>query len=160
MKNYSRSSSLNLEILEQTLQRHVYHLADEIGERNIRYPNALLAAQDYVTLNWREQGYSVEEQAYLEQGVACANLEVTQQGTSRAEQIILIGAHYDSVFGSPGANDNASGVAVLLELSRLFRTFLPAMSIRFVAFTNEEPPFFFSGRQGSRRYAKAAHRAR
>ncbi|WP_126456772.1 M28 family peptidase [Sulfuriflexus mobilis] len=149
---------MQLETLEQNLRRHVYHLADEIGERNIWHPDALHVAEEYVTSIWREQGYTVERQAYQEHGVPCANLEVTRQGTSQEEQIILLGAHYDSVQGSPGANDNASGVAVLLELSRLFRTLSPAMTIRFVAFTNEEPPFFFSGRQGSRLYAKAARR--
>ncbi|MGD9000772.1 MAG: M28 family peptidase [Granulosicoccaceae bacterium] len=147
-----------MKALEQNLRQHVYHLADEIGERNIWHPHALQAAQDYVTSTWYEQGYTVEQQAYRERDVSCANLEITRQGSSREEQIILVGAHYDSVRGSPGANDNGSGVAVLLELSRLFRSRSPAMSVRFVAFTNEEPPFFFSGRQGSRLYARAARR--
>ncbi len=60
--------------------------------------------------------------------------------------------------GSPGANDNGSGVAALLELSRLFRQAQPNLSLRFVAFVNEEPPFFITGRQGSMIYAKAARR--
>jgi Zn-dependent M28 family amino/carboxypeptidase len=145
-----------VKVLEANLRQHVYQLADEIGERNIWHPHALQAAQDYVTSVWRGQGYMVEQQVYRERDVPCANLAITCPGSSRAEQIILVGAHYDSVRGSPGANDNASGVAVLLELARLFRSSTPAMSVRFVAFTNEEPPFFFSGRQGSRRYAKAA----
>jgi Zn-dependent M28 family amino/carboxypeptidase len=147
---------MQLETLEQNLRRHVYQLADEIGERNIWHPAALQTAEEYVTSTWREQGYTVDRKAYQERGVPCANLEITRQGTSREEQIILIGAHYDSVRGSPGANDNASGVAVLLELARLFKPLSHAMTIRFVAFTNEEPPFFFSGRQGSRLYARAA----
>ena len=144
-----------IDILQQNLQRHVYRLADEIGERNLQHPEALHAAEDYISQTWQQQGYSVERQAYLERNIQCANLEVTREGDARAEQIILIGAHYDTVYGSPGANDNGSGLAVLLELARLFQTETTNMSIRFVAFVNEEPPFFFSGRQGSNIYAKA-----
>src|SRR5574337_1450801 len=62
--------------------------------------------------------------------------------------------------GSPGGNDNASGVAALLELSRLFAGITPAITVRFVAFVNEEPPFFFTRRQGSVIYAKAARTRR
>jgi Zn-dependent M28 family amino/carboxypeptidase len=143
------------EILQQHLQQHVYRLADEIGERNLQHPEALHAAEDYINQVWQQQGYVVEKQAYRERNIHCANLEVTHEGNEHAEQIILIGAHYDTVYGSPGANDNGSGVAALLELSRLFRAEPTNMSVRFVAFVNEEPPFFFSGRQGSNIYAKA-----
>jgi Zn-dependent M28 family amino/carboxypeptidase len=55
---------------------------------------------------------------------------------------LLLGAHYDSVVGSPGANDNASGVAALLEISRMFQALEPELTVHFVAFVNEEPPFF------------------
>jgi len=143
------------DILQQHLQQHVYHLADEIGERNLQHPEALHAAEDYINQVWQQQGYVVEKQAYRERNIHCANLEVTHEGDEHAEQIILIGAHYDTVYGSPGANDNGSGVAALLELSRLIRAETTNMSVRFVAFVNEEPPFFFSGRQGSNIYAKA-----
>jgi len=68
----------------------------------------------------------------------------------------LLGAHYDTVPGCPGANDNTSGVAALLELSRLFTSIEPALTVRFVAFVNEEPPYFLTGQQGSVVYAKAA----
>ena len=69
-----------------------------------------------------------------------------------------MGAHYDSAEGSPGANDNGSGVAVLLELSRRFASVDCSRTVRFVAFTNEEPPFFLSKQQGSMVYASAARR--
>jgi len=89
-------------------------------------------------------------------GVASENLEVTFRGRTKPDEIVLIGAHYDSVQGSPGANDNASGVAALLEISREFFQFTPERTVRFVAFVNEEPPFFSSGQMGSMVYAKAA----
>jgi len=145
-----------LDTLEQNLRQHVQQLALEIGERNLLHPTALHAAEDYITRCWQQQGYPIEKQAYRERDIPCANLEISHTGTSRKDKIILIGAHYDSVTGSPGANDNASGVAVMLELSRLFRLKATAMTLRFVAFVNEEPPFFFTRRQGSLIYAKAA----
>ena len=144
-----------LKQLQQNLYQHVSHLAETIGERNLQHPEALHAAENFIQQVWQQQGYAVERQAYLERNIECANLEVTRQGSSQARQIILIGAHYDTVYGSPGANDNGSGVAVLLELSRLFQTVTTNLSVRFVAFVNEEPPFFFTGRQGSNIYAKA-----
>jgi Zn-dependent M28 family amino/carboxypeptidase len=86
----------------------------------------------------------------------CANLQATRPGGARRDQVLLLGAHYDSVAGSPGANDNASGVAALLEIAGLFAATAPSLTVRFVAFVNEEPPFFRTGLQGSAVYAKAA----
>lgn len=131
-------------------------LSAEIGERNLFRPTALQAAADYIAEAWRSQGYRVVSQVYETRGVKSANLETTRQGKTRPGEIILIGAHYDTVPGSPGANDNASGVAALLEISALFAGVEPARSLRFVAFTNEEAPFFFWSGMGSLVYARAA----
>jgi hypothetical protein len=144
------------EALERRLRRHVRRLAGEIGERNVFRPAALQAARRYLEAEWREQGYAVAPQWYEAQGVRCANLAVSRRGRVRPDDVLLIGAHYDSVPGSPGANDNASGVAALLEISRSFSALDPALSVRFVAFVNEEPPFFLVGPQGSAVYARAA----
>ena len=103
------------------LRTHVHRLAGEIGERNVFRPQALDAAAAYIREEWSAQGYPVSSQPYDVEGLSCENLEVSRVGNGRAREIILIGAHYDSVRGSPGANDNASGVAALLELSRLLR---------------------------------------
>jgi hypothetical protein len=138
------------------LQAHVQLLAGDIGERNILHPAALSDAALYIESEWSRQGYAVGQQAYEVSGVRCANLEVTRNGDVRERELLLIGAHYDSVIGSPGANDNASGVAALLEISRQFAASEPAMTVRFVAFVNEEPPFFMSEQQGSMVYAKSA----
>ena len=94
-------------------------------------------------------GYRVTAQSYRAHGVLSENLDVTCEGQSEPSEIILIGAHYDSVPGSPGANDNACGVAALLEISRGFAQRAPAPSVRFVAFVNEEAPFFYGGQMGS-----------
>ena len=138
------------------LRAHVETLAGAIGERNVFRPQGLAAARDYIETTWRAQGYAVGAQEYEARGVRCANLEVSRTGAGRADEIILLGAHYDSVRGCPGANDNGSGVAALLEIARRFAALTPALSVRFVAFVNEEPPFFMTRRQGSAVYAKAA----
>jgi Zn-dependent M28 family amino/carboxypeptidase len=138
------------------LQAHVQRLAGDIGERNVFHTAALNDAASYMESEWSRQGYAVSQLVYEVSGVRCANLEVVRDGNARRREILLIGAHYDSVVGSPGANDNASGVAALLEISRRFVAIEPAMTVRFVAFVNEEPPFFMSQQQGSMVYAKSA----
>ncbi|MGR9035717.1 MAG: M28 family peptidase, partial [Gammaproteobacteria bacterium] len=143
-------------ITPQQLQAHVYELAGAIGEHNIFHPEALEAAAAYITGQWENQGYSVTRQSYSVEGIECSNLEINCPGKNQTEEFILVGAHYDSVWGSPGANDNGSGVAALLELSRLFKESQPTVSLRFVAFVNEEPPFFYWRNMGSMIYAKAA----
>jgi len=140
----------------ERLEGHVRQLAEVIGERNLYRSVSLHAARRYIEQIWQKQGYEVTSQEYEVEGVACFNLEITRGGSRYPEQFILAGAHYDTVVGSPGANDNGSGVAVLLELSRWLRVLTPARSVRLVAFTNEESPFFHTDRQGSRVYAKAA----
>ncbi len=143
-------------VTAERIRHHVERLAGEIGERNIFGPAALAAAREYIEAEWSEQGYQVSLQWYATSGHPCANLEVARGGSSRPEQILLVGAHYDSVRGSPGADDNASGVAALLEISRLFAAVVPSVAVRFVAFVNEEAPFFLSGEQGSMMYARSA----
>ena len=138
------------------LEKHVIALAREIGERNVFRPESLATAANYIQGCWDDQGYEVARQVYQVEGVACANLEVCRSGARESDAVLLIGAHYDSVRGSPGANDNGSGMAALLEISRLFTEITPDITVRFVAFVNEEPPFFFGRRQGSMVYAKSA----
>jgi Zn-dependent M28 family amino/carboxypeptidase len=143
-------------ILEPAVRAHVDRLARDIGERNILRPPALEAAREYITGEWRSQGYQVRTQWYDVGRLPCANVEVTRHGSSQSGAILLVGAHYDSISGSPGADDNASGVAALLELSHLFSAVAPRATIRFVAFANEEWPFFLGSQQGSLVYARNA----
>lgn len=149
---------ITTDTLSKQLRRHVYTLAEQIGERNVFHPQQLDEAADYITQVWRKQGYQITPQEYTVRGIHSANLAITKPGITQPDQIILVGAHYDSVTGSPGANDNGSGIAALLELSQLLNHDAPAKTIRFVAFVNEEPPFFFTRQQGSYFYAQEAHR--
>lgn len=139
--------------LENRLKDHVRVLGFEIGERNIWHPDKLKSAENYIAETWKEQGYQVNRQEFLEGDLTVCNLEIELRGERHPQEIIVIGAHYDSVLGSPGSNDNGSGVAALLELSRLFININPGKTVRFVAFVNEEPPFFLTHRMGSRIYA-------
>jgi Zn-dependent M28 family amino/carboxypeptidase len=142
--------------LAARLTDHVRILASEIGERNVRHPEQLALAASYIKQTWQKQGYVVKTQDYTVEGVLSRNIEIELPGRRQPEKVIVIGAHYDSVVGCPGANDNGSGVAALLELSRRLHDRRPAETIRFVAFVNEEPPFFLSRRMGSRVYAARA----
>lgn len=138
------------------LKAHVQKLAGDIGERNLWRYDQLNAAADYIEKSLADSGYKPSRQSYECQGKTVANIEATLAGVDAklAEEVILVGAHYDSVKGCPGANDNATGVAAVLELARSLAATKPARSIRFVLFVNEEPPFFHSPMMGSVVYAK------
>ncbi len=142
--------------LRDRLRAHVTVLAGEIGERNTLSPGALQEAAGYVESRFHDLGLAVRKEEYRAGGKPVANLEVELKGTDRPDEVVVIGAHYDTVPGSPGANDNASGVAAVLELARLLRDAKPVRTVRFVAFANEEPPWFQTGNMGSRVYARRA----
>lgn len=143
-----------IDALEPQLKAHIAALADEIGPRNVYSPHKLDAAAEYIRVFWEKAGYEVKAQTFSVQNVPCRNLVVEIAGQSKPHEIVVVGAHYDTVSWAPGANDNGSAVAALLELSRLFSTQTAGRTLRFVAFTNEEPPFFKTGSMGSLVYAK------
>jgi len=135
--------------LRDELHRHVEKLAGEIGERNIFRAKKLAAAADYIEATLAESGHEVSRQSFKAGGESCHNLEIEITGSTRRNEIILVGAHYDSVAGSPGADDNASGAAALLVLAKAAALQRPARTLRLVAFVNEEPPFFQTEQMGS-----------
>lgn len=138
--------------LMSRLHRHVTTLAAQ--EHNLAHPQALEAAARGIEAVLGALGYAIERQSYQARGTEVRNIAIEIAGGSRREEIVIVGAHYDSVVGSPGANDNGSGVAALLELARLMRGSTPARTLRFVWFVNEEPPWFEGEDMGSRRYAR------
>lgn len=147
--------------LAPRLEIHVRALAGEIGERNLDNPSALEAAATYIESEMRRAGYEPERHEYelsdrsgrSYAGMTAHNLIAEIRGTERPEEIVVIGAHYDTVPGSPGADDNASGVAAVLELARHFQDRPQPRTLRFVAFANEEPPYFMTPNMGSYAYA-------
>ena len=146
--------------ISSNLRRHVAFLAGQIGQRNLDQPKnykALQQAAQYVEETFQAQGFQVSPQEYREGPNVVKNLAVEVPGGALAQEIIVVGAHYDTFPESPGADDNASGVATLLELAPLLRTAHLARTVRLVAFVNEEPPYFQTGEMGSWVYAKRAH---
>ncbi|MEK6299890.1 MAG: M28 family peptidase [Acidobacteriota bacterium] len=136
------------------LRTHISTLAERIGERNIKHYESLKASLENIESDLRGMGFEVAEQEFSVDGKAVKNIDAEIRGTEMPDQIIVVGVHYDSVSGSPGANDNASGVAALLELARVFKAQSPRRTLRFVAFVNEEPPYFQTEEMGSRIYAR------
>ena len=141
--------------LHDALARDVQQLAADIGERNVFVARKLRAAADYLESTLANAGYKVQRHGFDVSGELCHNLEAELPGQTQRHEIIVVGAHYDSVSGSPGANDNASGVAALLALARAFAGHETGRTLRFVAFVNEEPPFFQAAQMGSLVYAQA-----
>jgi Zn-dependent M28 family amino/carboxypeptidase len=138
--------------LRERLRRHVHVLASDIGERNLERHGSLDRASAYIEEQFSSAGYTPGAQEYRVRGQAVRNIDAHRN--SPGESSLLIGAHYDSVAGCPGANDNASGVAAVLELARMFSEHAGAHALRFVAFVNEEPPFFMTEAMGSLVYAR------
>lgn len=149
--NSSPSNIPNQEVSSR-LKEAVHVLSENIGIRNYAYFENLEKAASYIETSLKDIGYSVEAWSYDVDGQQFKNI-VTRMKNNNTEEYILIGAHYDSCF-NPGADDNASGIAGLLELARLLKKESLKTNIMFVAFTNEEPPFFQTDKMGSRVFVR------
>jgi peptidase M28-like protein len=144
--------------LQGRLSAEVKYLSETIGERNVWRTGSLQAAVNHLRGNFQQAGYAVTERTYRVDGQEACNLEASITGTESAGETLIVGAHYDTVAGTVGADDNATGVAAVLELARQLRESKPRKNIRFVIFVNEEPPFFQTNRMGSLVYAQQLRR--
>lgn len=142
----------------EQLYNVVLILSEEIGERNLRRFDALQEASRWIEKYFTKLDGHFSKQIYQIENKDCENLILEYTGQTYPDQIVVIGAHYDSVLHCPGANDNASGIAALLVLASLFAKKETEKTLRFVAFTNEEPPHFQSEKMGSFRYARECRR--
>src|SRR5262245_25130674 len=140
--------------LAERLHVHVDRLAGLIGPRHLGNPIAIEAAATYIEREFQNFSDRVERQSYEVSGQRTSNLVVERRGTTRPQEIVILGAHYDTVPTTPGADDNASAVAVLIETARLLGPATPRRTVRFVAFTCEEPPHFYSETMGSQIYSR------
>ncbi|MBS0260713.1 MAG: M28 family peptidase [Planctomycetes bacterium] len=141
--------------LARRLFTHVDHLAGLIGPRPSSHLKMFEAAAGYIEREFQNLGDAVEREWY-DAGVAApvSNLVVTRRGTCRPDEVIVLGAHYDTVSTTPGADDNASAVAVLIEVARLLQGRPFQRTVRFVAFACEEPPHFHTMTMGSQYHAR------
>jgi hypothetical protein len=140
-------------VVQENVRKHIKVLSTDIGERNSKCPRGLERAAAYVEASLRSSGLKVEEQLFTSQGQQFKNIVAERKGRKYPDQILVVGAHYDGVQNCPAANDNGSGVAALLEIARMIDK-TPGRTVRFVAFANEEPPFFGTTGMGSYQFAK------
>ncbi|QGG48003.1 M28 family peptidase [Heliorestis convoluta] len=153
-----------MESLCFNLKKHVEKLAAEIGPRNYSYYNGLEQAADYIHEELASMGYEVQIQEFeisrkdapIGSPLSYRNIIAIKPGIATPDEVVIVGAHYDSCGDSPGADDNASGIAGMLELARLLKNVPLQKTVKFIAFTNEEPPFFKSPYMGSFVYAQKA----
>ena len=143
--------------LAQALERHTATIAAH--EHNLAHYAELENVARYIETALASYGYASKAQTFIVSGRSVRNIEVTiaAQPTLATPETIVVGAHYDSAPGTPGANDNASGTAAVIELARLLRDLdhQTQKRIRLVLFVNEEPPYFGSEDMGSLHYAKS-----
>ena len=145
--------------LRDRLLSSVKYLTVEIGERNVAKPGSLQRTADYLQGSLERMGYAVTQISYQIGTQRVTNIEAILPGRDNdPASNIVVGAHYDSVEGTVGANDNATGVAATLELARLLRGKKLSTSVRFVLFVNEEPPYFQTESMGSIVYARHLRR--
>ena len=142
--------------IEEHLRLHVDRIAGLIGPRYPQKPKSIEATIGYIASQWKSMDYGPLEEGYDALGFRATNLIVNKVGARKPDEIVLLGAHYDTVFSTPGADDNASAVAVMLEVSRLLRDCDHRRSIRYVAFACEEPPYFNLNAMGSQHHARQA----
>jgi aminopeptidase YwaD len=136
------------------MERDVRRLA--VVRHPVAAPDALREAEDFIALELGATGLRVERQLFQWKGDEFHNVIATNDGSDPARPWVVVGAHFDSTATTPGADDNASGVAALLEIARLLEGFQPAATVQFVGFNLEEvqqwlPPFY---RLGSKAYVR------
>ncbi len=141
--------------IQKRARKDVERLAKNIGDRNVYRYKQLTRARDYIQNQFREAGYSTRKQTFTADGKEVANVVAEKPGTEHPDHLLVIGAHYDTA-ANPGADDNASGVAGVLNLARELAGTKTRKTIHFVAFVNEEPPYYKTEQMGSRVYARRA----
>ncbi len=150
--------------LESRLRGHVEMLAGVIGPRHLGKPSSIEATLSYLRRELSAigdaRGASVQSETYLVAApdgsdVEATNLVMEWPGAKRPERTVILGAHYDTEAQTPGADDNASAVAVLIETARLLADVSSERTMRFVAFACEEMRHFASGSMGSQHHARA-----
>ncbi|MDZ7690156.1 MAG: M28 family peptidase [Balneolaceae bacterium] len=137
----------------ERLEKHVVTLAEDLAPRDAGHPANMERVATYIGDQFRTFAHRVEEQPYAVDGMTVRNVRAFFDAGS--EERIILGAHYDVAGPYPGADDNASGVAGLLELARLLSTEKLPMTVELVSYPLEEPPYFYTRNMGSFVHAKS-----
>jgi len=150
--NASIAETSDKSLIIDNLKKHVIELSSKIGIRNMKSYEKLNMAEKYILSEFEKEGYKLTLQNYDVDNKTVYNIIVKKDGTDRSLEPLIIGAHYDTD-ENPGADDNASGIAGLLELSRMFNDKTISRDLIFVAFVNEEEPYFQKETMGSKEFA-------
>ena len=145
---------------EERLKTHLQTLTVTIGERSVRFPENLNKTAHYIQSVYENLGLLVQSEPYDYHDNKVANIVTELSSGSNPSHRYLLGAHYDSVAGTVGADDNASSIAVQLETARHLKTMFDSddldLAVKFVSFALEEPPAYGTRYMGSRVYARKA----
>jgi Zn-dependent M28 family amino/carboxypeptidase len=151
---------INIQQTGQRLEAHLRALTETIGERSVRYPENLTKTAGYIQSFYEDIGIAVHTEPYDYSGFKVANVVADISSGPQPSHRYLLGAHYDSVSGTVGADDNASAIAVQLETARGVKALFDRedldLAVTFVSFALEEPPVYGTRYMGSRVYAKKA----
>ncbi len=151
---------INIQQTSERLEAHLRALTESIGERSVRYPENLTKTAGYIQSFYEDIGIAVHTEPYDYSGFKVANVVAEISSGPQPTRRYLLGAHYDSVSGTVGADDNASAIAVQLETARSLKALIDRkdldLAVTFVSFALEEPPAYGTRYMGSRVYAKKA----
>jgi Zn-dependent M28 family amino/carboxypeptidase len=143
------------EKIRDVLEQDLTVLGQDIGDRNVsRRYEQLVKAAEFIERSLQESGYETRRQEFTVDEHTVWNIDVERTGGRHPEEIVVVGAHYDTVPVSPGANDNGSAVVANLAVARSFADVVPERTIRFAFFVNEESPYYMTDAMGSLRYAQ------
>jgi Zn-dependent M28 family amino/carboxypeptidase len=157
-----RSSIMfDIQKTEEQLSAHLKILTETIGERSVRFPENMAKTVGYILSFYKDMGLKAWTEPYDYKGYEVANVVAEISSGPDPARRYLLGAHYDSVAGTVGADDNASAVAVQLETARYLKELLARkkldLNLKLVSFALEEPPAYRTRFMGSRVYAKKAN---
>ena len=153
---------IDIEHTAKRIKDHLQELTVTIGERSVGVPENLERTVEYIESFYQNLGITVHREPYNYRNFTVCNVVAEITAGTRAKNRFVVGAHYDSVMGTVGADDNASAVAVQLETARQLKLVLETqqldLAVKFVSFALEEPPVYGTRYMGSRVYAKKARK--
>jgi len=148
-----------MDTIKKSVIETVLILSETIGQRSWKDLDKLAASADYIEEKLKDSGCDTARQPFIFRGNTYQNIITEIQGSDPGQDsMLIVGAHYDSCEGTPGADDNASGIAGLLELARLTKEKPLKRTVRYVAYCLEEPPAYGTKHMCSYVHAESLHK--